>query len=202
MALIQLPWASGHAPIGRPIGEQTPSQFTAITPVLTARRTDLTAAFEKLESSGRSPFADVPGVHMARFEVLDSIPVGGIRPVTQQRDPATLLFGVSHDGTLPDLITRICQTMAATCDAVWGCCADYPGSDRAERLTRWFQNHAVEAQLAFRTHDASREQIVSALDRRERLRAFAARPKGEDPSELLAAFRAEFASNSNKEAQE
>lgn len=194
MDLIQLPWADGGvAPIGLPIGEQTPSQFTAITPVLTARRADLASALNELEGGDASPFADVPGVHMARFEVLDSIPVGGVRPVMQQRDPAALLFGVSYDGTLPDLVTRICQTMTAACDAVWGCCADYPGSGRAEQLTAWLQRHAVEAQLAFRTHDASREQIVSAIDRRRRLKDFAARARGDSPSELLEAFRGEFA---------
>lgn len=193
MALIRLPWTDeGDAPIARPIGEQTPSQFTAITPILATRRDDLTAVFDKLRQRSLSPFADVPGVHMARFEIIDSIPAGGLRPVTRACDPAGLLFGVSHDGTLRELVARMGRTMADSCDQVWECCAEYPGSANVDLLVGWLRRHSVAAQLAFRTHDASREQIETALDRRRRLRAFAARSVSLDPAALQAAFKAEF----------
>lgn len=196
MALIRLPWTDeGAEPVARPIGEQTPSQFTAITPVSAARRDDLTTIFDKLRQRSLSPFADVPGVHMARFEIIDTIPAGGLRPVTLTCDPAGLLFGVSHDGTLRQLLARMSRTMGSTCDQVWGCCEEYPGVANLDLFVRWLQAHAVGAQLAFRTHDASREQIETALDRRRRLRAFAARAATLDPGELQAAFKAEFGSD-------
>lgn len=195
MALIRLPWThEGDEPVARPIGGQTPSQFTAITPILAARRDDLTMVFDKLRQRSLSPFADVPGVHMARFEIIDTIPAGGLRPVTRVCDPAGLLFGISHDGTLRQVVARMSRTMAGTCDQVWECCADYPGSTSVDLLAGWLQRHSVAAQLAFRTHDASREQIEAALDRRRRLRAFAARAATLDPDALRAAFEAEFGS--------
>ena len=72
--------------------------FTALTPITRGREEELCAALAGLGTGPASPFAQVPGVHFARWVIIDTV---GDQP-GQQRDgwpQAYLLTSTTADGT-------------------------------------------------------------------------------------------------------
>ncbi len=163
-----------------------------IVPVAPGRRLDLATACAGIGADGSvSPFAGLPQVHMARIEILDTLPAGGREPLQIALDPALLLFGLSFEGNLPHLARTMRDTMAPTCDAVFGCCAGYPGVAEPG-FGAWLAAHEVPSQLPFAARTNGRREIEIALDRQARFRAFLPKASKLSPAELRAAFVEEF----------
>ena len=74
-------------------------------------------------------------------------------------------------------------------DAIFGCCASYPGTDRT-KLGAWFRDYEITPNLRFAARSASRREIEQAFDRTERLRVLMTTSASLAPAELRAAFKA------------
>jgi hypothetical protein len=114
-----------------------------------------------------SPFARVPGTHLARVQVL--------RPPARRfrgKPREYLLLAADHDGPAE----RWLAAAARELDAVLSHCAFWPGSGDPAEVVRWAR--ARELHVGFSVvgaPDATVEEVSEALELRERLGRLAAR---------------------------
>jgi hypothetical protein len=114
-----------------------------------------------------SPFARVPGTHLARVQVL--------RPPSRRlrgKPREYLLLAADHDGPAE----RWLAAAARELDAVLSHCAFWPGCGDPAEVVRW--TRARELRVGFSVvgaPDATVEEVSEALELRERLGRLAAR---------------------------
>jgi hypothetical protein len=170
--------------------------FTALTPV---RPHDVPDLRERLAGLGRdagSPFAPVPGLHFARWVVIEDVVYEG-HP--QRRDSwrnAYLLTTTTTDGvTHPLEQLRIHMTDEA--DEIWGFCIGYPGREDAGAFVQYFQHNQIRTNRFFCGYpDATLEDVKSALAVHAHLVDFAFEHQSEhDDDKLQADFLATFGSD-------
>jgi hypothetical protein len=194
--LTRLPWQNGEPePVPRHIPGTPIHQITALIPVAAGRRNDLAAAFAAIETQaatdGVSPFNRLAQVHMIRIEVLDTIPAGSRRPRRLALAVPTLLLGATFEGNTGHLARSLIDTVPDLCDAVFGCCEEYPGTDRVE-LAAWFRRYDVRPNLPYASGFSSRREVDSALARAEKLRRFMPTTRTSSAADLKATFMREF----------
>ena len=130
----------------------------------------------------REPFADVPGTHLARLQVL--------RPPPRRfrgRTRHYLLLAADHDGPVESWLAAAARALAPALAH----CAFWPGADDPAAVVRWAR--ARELKTGFSvvgSPHATVEQVGAALDLRERVAELAARTTVLDDAALQAAWRA------------
>jgi hypothetical protein len=141
---------------------------------------------EHWERAARSPFAAVPGTHLARLQVLTPPARRGRRGTRE-----CVLLAADVDAPLATWLERFRAAAAAPLDAVLGHCAFYPGSADGAAFRRWVAANRLPIGFSvIGSPDATLADVGSALDLRERLGAFAERTQRMDPAALRAAWRA------------
>jgi len=167
-----------------------PDIFGALIPVRPGHEKPLRALLGGLDAGWRSPFADVPGTHLARLVVLRSF---GSRAEPRRRlHPALLAFSAMVDGPVDAWLGKMCVNLGAEGDRVWSHCAGWPGPEAAA-CARWLLS------LRLRMHasvignpGAPVDEVLGALDRREVLRTLALRRGSVSPADLRSAYEAAF----------
>jgi hypothetical protein len=163
----------------------------ALTVVARVRAGEADAAREAIArwwGAGPSPFATVPGTHLARLQVL--------RPPRRRwpRGPADyVLLAADVDPPLGRWLTSLCAHAGPALDAVLSHCARYPGASDPAVLARWIAANRLP--VGFSVVAAPRRTVAEtaeALALQQRLAAFAQRVQGLGPADLHAAWRAEF----------
>lgn len=198
MALIRLPWQDGKGvePLPRHLPGEPIHQITVVVPIAPGKRNDLADACAAVDATttteGASPFDRLAQVHMIRIEILDTLPVGARRPRSVALDVPMVIFGASFEGNIGHLARSMITTAPTQCDAVFGCCVDYPGLDPLG-LAAWFRRFEVAPNLAFSAGFWSRSDIEQALDHSDRLRRFMPQAAALSAADLRAAFLKEFA---------
>jgi hypothetical protein len=120
----------------------------------------------------RMPFADVPGTHLARVQVLEG---------------THLLLAADHDGTLDSWLPAAARKL----DSVLAHCAFWPGADDPAEVVSWARDRALPAGFSVvGSPNATVDEVGEALALRERLLRFAADTEGRDDEALYAAWRA------------
>lgn len=172
--------------------------FTALTPVRPGAVTELRATLAALGTGAQSPFAAVPGVHFARWVVIDELPT---QP-GQQRDgwpQAYLLTSTTADGSTPPY-ADLHRSLGAARDAVYGLCAGYPQAPTEAGFAAYLQQCRIPAGRFYAGYpDASVGAVLSGLDTHARLVRFAHRHGRLDATQRLAAFRATFCPDGHEE---
>jgi hypothetical protein len=133
----------------------------------------------------RSPFADVPGTHLARLQVLKP-------PVRRGRRGARecVLLSADVDAPLGPWLERLRLAAAAPLDAVLGHCAFYPGAAESAAFARWVAANRVPVGFSvIGSPGATLAEVGAALDLRARLGRFAEDTQRMDPTALHAAWR-------------
>jgi hypothetical protein len=137
------------------------------------------------EQAPRSPFAEVPGTHLARLQVLKPPARRGRRGA---RD--CVLLSADVDAPLAPWLERFRAAAAAPLDAVLGHCAFYPGADEPSVFARWVAaNRLVVGFSVIGSPDATLAEVGAALDLRARLGRFAEETQRMEPGALHAAWR-------------
>jgi hypothetical protein len=128
------------------------------------------------------PFANVPGTHLARVQVL--------RPPPRRfrgRTRHYLLLAADHDGPVEPWLAAAAREL----DSVLAHCAFWPGADDPAAVVRWARARELHAGFSVvGAAHASVEEVGRALALRERVAALAARAAVLDDAALQAAWRA------------
>jgi hypothetical protein len=146
------------------------------------------AAIRRWWGAGPSPFAGVPGTHLARLQVL--------RPPRRRwgRAPADyVLLAADVDPPLGAWLTSLCTHAGPAVDAVLSHCARYPGTVDPAVFARWIAANRLA--VGFSVVADSRSTVAeteAALALHRRLGAFAQRVQGLGPGDLHAAWCAAF----------
>jgi hypothetical protein len=132
----------------------------------------------------QSPFALVPGTHLARVQVL--------RPPGRRfrRAPGEhLLLAADFDGALAPWLLALRAAAAGPLDAVLSHCAFYPGTAEPAAFVRWvLANRTPVGFSVIGSPGATVAEVSEALALRDRLAAFAQSTQRLGPSELRAAW--------------
>jgi hypothetical protein len=146
-----------------------------------AARAAIEAEWEQAE---RSPFADVPGTHLARLQILKPPARRGRRGARE-----CVLLAADVDAPLAPWLERFRVAAAAPLDAVLGHCAFYPGAADPAAFARWVAANRVPVGFSvIGSPDATLAEVAAALDLRARLGAFAEETQRMDAAALHAAW--------------
>jgi hypothetical protein len=168
--------------------------LTVLTPILDGHAQELTEHLEALPEGDDSPFARVPGTHLARWVVIDQVKYQGHGQ--RHRDAlgaSRLLFTSNFDGALEPYLEALRTGLGQDADAVWRHCRGYPGHEDRAGFARWLRAHELEAALFFSAYGSHTvEQVHADLDKRARLIEFALEAQGLEPPDLHARFLERF----------
>jgi hypothetical protein len=143
------------------------------------------AAIRDHWGAGSSPFAAVPGTHLARLQVM--------RPPARRGRRGTrdhVLLAADADAPVDAWIERFRAAAALPLDAVLGHCAFYPGAADPAAFGRWVQANRLKIGFSvIGSPDATLAEVSDALALRADLGAFAERTQRMDPADLHAAWR-------------
>lgn len=137
------------------------------------------------EDVARSPFAAVPGTHLARLQVLTPPAKRGRRGTRE-----CVLLAADVDAPLASWLDRFRVAAAGSLDAVLGHCAFYPGASDPAAFRRWVQANRLPVGFSvIGSPDATLAEVGAALDLRDELGAFAARTQRLSARDLHAEWR-------------
>jgi hypothetical protein len=144
------------------------------------------AAIAARWDAGPSPFAAVPGTHLARLQVL--------RPPARRgrRGPREhVLLAADVDAPLAAWLERLRTTAATELDAVLGHCAFYPGAGDPAAFGRFVAANRVAVGFSvIGSPGATVHDVGASLALRDEISAFAQDTQRMGPAELHAAWRA------------
>lgn len=162
-----------------------------MAPVLEGHEPGLRATLEVLPAGGVSPLAAVGGLHFARWVIVPQLVYGAEPQKADVLARALLVFTSTFDGPVDEHIDALLAGLGDTADDVWSHCDGWPGRGEARG---WLLEHRVRTGLFVAAYsDATVEEVVRALDARERLLALAEGAAGSDAGEIRRRFLAEFA---------
>ncbi len=141
----------------------------------------------RLDRATPSPFAKVPGLHQARFILLEHAKLQA-----NEAAPAfpfgPLIFNCVYEGDVEDLLYELFEQCAEALDGVLTHCREYPGSRHTESCVTQLLAARIPSGFLFRDRDASRTEIVRSLELRRRFVEFLASQAGANDNELQHAF--------------
>jgi hypothetical protein len=108
-------------------------------------------------------FAKSPSTHFARWVILDD---------PDENIPPHLLFISNHDGTIPDYLQELVETMGDEMDSVWCHCEGYQLGDAldVETFTQFVLQHSLPTQAFYiGCRDTTVQEILTAKTLRERV---------------------------------
>ena len=168
--------------------------LTIFTPILRGRESSLVRLLDALESGAKSPLAQVPGTHFARWVVMGDVVYEGPPQSRDHLDLGRLLFTSNFDGEPTTYLEALRVGLGEHADAIWGHCAGYPGSTDASAFAAYMRAHQLDSSLFFAAYgEHTVEQVTGDLQARRHLIAFALTAQRMAPAELQRAFLAEFA---------
>jgi hypothetical protein len=164
--------------------------LTVIAPVARGEEDALRAYLEALHPS---PLAKLPRTHFGRWVIAAQLATEPSQRRAQQLRAAQLIFSVSFDGERDSYLDELCELVADDACEIWRRCSG-SGSARGAELKSYLLRHQIRTGLFFAAYpDATVQRVRRAVERRERLAAFAVRAQAMRPSELRASFLDEFA---------
>ncbi|MCU1617632.1 MAG: dyp-type peroxidase [Frankiales bacterium] len=172
-------------------GRQGPTPFTILTPVRPGATRSLTGVLERLAAADVAVLDRLPGVHFARWVLLDEL-AGRSSAAGQQLRMHYLLFTVTVDGTSDRFIEVLRTRLGPVTDEIWGHCINYPGHWRTLEFHRYMQHNSIPVSQRFTAYHATVEQVRAALCLRDQHITFALEAQQMDDKELLDSFRDTF----------
>lgn len=148
----------------------------------------LRAALSELDARERSPFADIPGLHSARFVLFEQADEGAITAdVAVPSGP--LLFGAVVDGEPLDVLRAMVERLGFRLRDILAYCEGFPEVSDVEAIARHLEGARVRSGYFFSDVDATRAEISEALALKDRFAEFYAKHRGTEARARRAAFR-------------
>ena len=159
--------------------------LTLLAPLRVGAADAARAAVTALGAGDGSPFADVPGTHLVRVQVVHP-------PARRFRgSPGDyLLLAADVDAPLRRWLREACLTIPGELDAVLSTCAFWPGAARLALVERWVERHRLPVGFSvIGSPQAPVARVREALALRERLRTLAADAEGATAAAVYDAWR-------------
>ncbi|MEP7160102.1 MAG: hypothetical protein ABI746_03275 [Dermatophilaceae bacterium] len=166
--------------------------FTSLTPIVPGQEGTLRRLLAGMGDATTSPFSAAPGVHFARWLVIDS----PTHQPGQARDSwpcSYLLTSTTSDGISDPLEVLYRHLGREVVDAVWGRCVGHPAGDGSAAFVGYQRRHRLRTNRLFSGYPhASVEEVLSGLRTRRGLQSLATEYAGGDSEEARRAFRGRF----------
>lgn len=168
--------------------------LTILTPIVDGHETRLAQYLDGLPGGDKSPLANVPGTHLARWAIVgDVVYEGPDQGAREHLSHARLLFTSNFDGSLEPYLEALRTGLAAAADEIWGHCLGYPGSTDVDAFAAYLRHHQIDSSLFFAAYgDRTVGDVKRSLALRTHMIDFALRAQGLSAAELKAAFLQEF----------
>lgn len=165
--------------------------FTALSPIRPGAEPALRETLAALEQDAQSPFTTVPGVHFARWVVIDDL----AHQPGQQRDGwprAYLMTSTTADGAAPPY-RDLHRHLGPARDAVYSHCEGYPHDPDEAAFAAYLEHCRLPTGRFYAGYPfASVGTVVSSLDTHRRLVHLTRTHATDSPADRLEAFRAAF----------
>jgi hypothetical protein len=171
--------------------QRGPTPVTILTPVRPGATRSLTEVLERLAAADAAVFDRLPGVHFARWVLLDQLAARSVA-AGQPLRMHYLLFTATVDGTWDRFIEGLRAPLAPVTDEVWGHCINYPGHWGAVEFRRYMRHNTIPVSQWFTAYDATVDQVRAALHLRDQHIRFALEAQQMEDKELLDSFRDTF----------
>jgi hypothetical protein len=167
--------------------------FASLVPVRRDQEKGLRAVLDGLGTSDQSPFAAVPGTHVARLAVIRRVGAAAARD--RRLHTALLSFSALVDGPVEDWLGSLPAACGAAGDAVWNHCAGWPGPEPADAFARWLLDFRLPMHTCIIAHEkTSVGEVTTAIEQRKLLLRLAVAARGLDDGELRRAYNEAFGS--------
>jgi hypothetical protein len=166
----------------------------------------LRVALREMDSYDRSPFARVPGTHLARWVVVDQPPYEGTPAAVDTFASPYLLMTSNFDGgsdrddvALDRYIEAMRTAIPGTLRELYQHCVGFPGVDDAVAFRSYIRRCRIPTSFLFGAYPtATLPECLRALDTQRRMVDFlltqqAARPSSADLQRAFRTFVAELA---------
>jgi hypothetical protein len=147
---------------------------------------------QRLDTRAASPLANVPGVHLARWVVIDDVPSEGFPAQVDHLKSKYLLFTACLDGALDDFLEAWRTRAGADVERIYRHCVGFPGVGDASAFREWMMRCKLYSTFFFPAYpEATLPGVLRALDTQRRVAGFALAQQGkDDDAALLRDFRA------------
>lgn len=171
--------------------------FTGLFPVTHGHSIELRTLLRSLDNTisypRGSPFSDVPIIHMARLFVIDGLAYQGTPAKIDRLQSDYLLFTCDFDGdSIDNLVRAMVSNIPGQLAAIWGYCVRFPGIQRRDQLSEYFERCQLENNLYLVDQPgASVDDILRGLMCRRRFGEFIrqVQRKPRKPAVLQRGFR-------------
>jgi hypothetical protein len=145
-----------------------------------------------LDTRAASPLAKVPGVHLARWVVIDDVPSEGFPAHLDRLKSKYLLLTACFDGELDDFLEAMRTRAGGDVERIYRHCVNFPGVADARAFRDWMMRCKLYSTFFFPAYpEATLPGVLRALDGQRRVAEFALAHQGQgDDAALLHDFRA------------
>lgn len=171
--------------------------LTVLSPILgghthgAVHAAEIRAALAPLHHGGRSPFAAINSLHLARFVVLDDLRQQGIPAKEDHLRSKYLVFVADFDGDFATFIESFRRNAPDLVTAVWQHCVGFPGVADPAAFLEYFRRCHITTTFAFGAYATTPlPRVLRALDSQRRLVRFLESTQDASPEQRHSAFRA------------
>ena len=167
--------------------------LTVLAPIEPGREEALRSHLQSLPSGSESPLASVPATHFARWVIVGQLVFQGPPQRHDELDFAYLLFTSNFDGPLEPYLEALCEKLGETADVVWGHCRGWHGNGDQAGAKEYLRRNRIATSLFVSGYpQATLGEVLTALELRERVTAFAIQAQGLGSEALARAWQREF----------
>jgi hypothetical protein len=169
--------------------------LTILAPIAEDEHLEISHAIElrdylaTLPKDQTSPFAEVPGTHLARLVVMDDVVYVGAPACEEHLKNRYLVFEANFDGELDAWLTQLAVKVPDFIQGVWSHCVGYPGTNDVSAFIEYMKKCRIETTFFFAdVNDRTLEQTLRALQAQTALTHFIERHQGMPAAALQQAF--------------
>jgi hypothetical protein len=157
--------------------------FAALLPLWEGREDDVRARLRTIPPGRRSPFASMPGTHFARLTLVPRLLDRNDNELRQV--PFCLFFAAEFDMFVGGYLEMLCTALGEQADEIFGRCVGYPATGAPPAFVSWMLEHRVPAGFSLHGNPgATADEVVSSLELRDRIIAFAVETRNLGPAAL------------------
>lgn len=119
------------------------------------------------------PFSDTTAVHMARFLVIDEMPVQMGNERSGRLDYKYLLFIAELDGDRDSFLDELFETREVLVREIWGKCIAFPETCDKQKFKQFIDKYELKTTLPFSAYaGTSQPEVTRMLSNRRKLTDF------------------------------